>query len=209
MNAWLTRILPDVRRRDVNNDLADADRLHKRVMMLVPDEFTTPARAEAGVLFRLEDTKMGAQLLVQSSYKPLIERLPDGYGEIAVKDLSALLIRLRNGVPVHYRIAANPSKRLGKSAGPRAGQIAALRGADAEEWWVRRAATHGLAVTTVTSQSERDARGKQSSIRHAVVRFDGSAIIHDAELVRAAVLEGVGRGKAYGCGLLSLAMAAQ
>ncbi|MEU4718099.1 type I-E CRISPR-associated protein Cas6/Cse3/CasE [Nonomuraea dietziae] len=208
MNAWLTRILPDVRRRDVNNDLGDADRLHKRVMMLVPDEFAAPARAEAGVLFRLEDTRMGAQLLVQSTYKPQIERLPDGYGEIAVKDLSALLLRLRTGVPVHYRISANPSKRLGRSAGPRAGQIATLRGAAAEEWWVRRAATHGLAITTVTSQSQLDVQAKRSSIRHAVVRFDGSAVVQDVDLVRAAVLSGIGRGKAYGCGLLSLAMAA-
>jgi CRISPR system Cascade subunit CasE len=35
--------------------------------------------------------------------------------------------------------------------------------------------------------------------------FDGIAVIKDAELVRAAVQTGIGRGKAYGCGLLSIA----
>jgi CRISPR system Cascade subunit CasE len=35
--------------------------------------------------------------------------------------------------------------------------------------------------------------------------FDGLAVITDPEHVRAAVCEGIGRGKSYGCGLLSLA----
>lgn len=205
MTTWLVRILPDVRRRDVNNDLADPDRLHKRLMMLVPDELGEQARAQTGVLFRVEDIRNGLQLLVQSSMKPDLSRLPDGYGEIAMRELDGLLARLRPGAPVHYRIAANPSKRLGRNAGPKEGKIEALRGAAAEEWWVARAAANGLAVSTLSSQSQRDIRAK-GTVRHAVVRFDGSATVTDPEAVRAAVLQGIGRGKTYGCGLLSLAL---
>ncbi|MEU8380640.1 type I-E CRISPR-associated protein Cas6/Cse3/CasE [Streptosporangium sp. NPDC048865] len=206
MTAWLVRILPDLRRRDVNNDLADPDRLHKRMMMLVPDEMGEQARAQTGVLFRVEDTRNGLQLLVQSTTKPDLSRLPDGYGEIAMRELDGLLTRLKPGALVHYRIAANPSKRLGRNAGPKAGKIEALRGAAAEEWWVARAAANGLAVSTVSSQSQQDIRAK-GTIRHAVVRFDGSAVVTDPEALRAAVVQGIGRGKAYGCGLLSLALA--
>ncbi|WP_031158147.1 type I-E CRISPR-associated protein Cas6/Cse3/CasE [Streptosporangium roseum] len=206
MTAWLVRILPDLRRQDVNNDLADPDRLHKRMMLLVPDEMGGEARAQAGVLFRVEDTRNGLQLLVQSSMKPDLSRLPDGYGEIALRELDGLLSRLTMGTSVHYRIDANPSKRLGKNAGPKTGKIQALRGAAAEEWWVARAAANGLAVSTVSSQSQKDIRAK-GSVRHAVVRFDGSAVVTDPEAVRMAVLQGIGRGKAYGCGLLSLALA--
>lgn len=206
MTSWLMRILPDLRRRDVNGDLADPDRLHKRLMLLIPDEMGERARAQAGVLFRVEDTRQGVQLLVQTSMKPELGRLPDGYGEIAVRELDGLLDRLAVGRLVHYRIAANPSKRLGKSAGKDAGKIQALRGAAAEEWWVAKAAANGLAVATVTSQSQRDIRAK-GSVRHAVVRFDGSGVVTDPDALRAAVLAGVGRGKSYGCGLLSLAVA--
>ncbi|WP_424534222.1 type I-E CRISPR-associated protein Cas6/Cse3/CasE [Sphaerisporangium viridialbum] len=205
MTAWLVRILPDLRRRDVNNDLADPDRLHKRMMMLVPDDMGDRARAQTGVLFRLEDIRNGVQLLVQTTMKPDLSRLPDGYGELALRELDALLGRLKPGTPVHYRIAANPSKRLGKNAGPQAGKIQALRGPAAEEWWVSRATAHGLAVSTVVSQSQRDIRAK-GSVRHAVVRFDGSAVVTNPEAVQAAVLQGIGRGKTYGCGLLSLAL---
>jgi len=38
------------------------------------------------------------------------------------------------------------------------------------------------------------------------VRFDGEAVISDVDAVRHAVLNGIGRGKSYGCGLLSLAL---
>ncbi|QSI48076.1 type I-E CRISPR-associated protein Cas6/Cse3/CasE [Thermobispora bispora] len=207
MTAWLTRILPDLRRRDVNRDLNDPDRLHKRIMCLVPDGLGADPRARAGVLFRVEDTRAGVQILVQTRVEPMPARLPDGYGEIAVKRLDGLLSRLHRGCVVHYRIAANPSKRLGKHAGPDAGKIKALRGAAAEEWWTQRAARCGLSVMTVSSQSQQDVR-TGSGIRHAVVRFDGIATVTDADLVRAAVLDGVGRGKSYGCGLLSLALAA-
>ncbi|MEV4390572.1 type I-E CRISPR-associated protein Cas6/Cse3/CasE [Nonomuraea sp. NPDC049607] len=206
MTAWLMRILPDLRRRDVNNDLRDPDRLHKRLMSIVPDDIGEQARAKAGVLFRIEETRHGTQLLVQSCMKPELERLPDGYGEISVRELGALLGTLRPGLRVHYRIAANPSKRLGTTAGAGAGKIKALRGAAAEEWWVAKAAGHGLAVTTVHAQSERDIRAK-GNVRHAVVRFDGSGVVTDPDALRAAVLAGIGRGKSYGCGLLSLAVA--
>nr|MBO2475373.1 type I-E CRISPR-associated protein Cas6/Cse3/CasE [Actinomycetales bacterium] len=185
--------------------MSDPDRLHKRIMSLVPDGLGTGPRARAGVLFRVEDTQAGVQILVQTQVSPMPARLPEGYGEVAVKRLDGLLSRLRPGALVHYRIAANPSKRLGRQAGPRAGKIKALRGAAAEEWWARRAARCGLSVLTVSAQSQRDVR-TGSGIRHAVVRFDGIATVTDADLVRAAVLDGIGRGKAYGCGLLSLAL---
>ncbi|GII97530.1 type I-E CRISPR-associated protein Cas6/Cse3/CasE [Sinosporangium siamense] len=205
MTTWLVRIMPDLRRRDVSSDLADLDRLHKRLMMLVPDEMGAQARAQAALLFRIEDTRAGLQILVQCGVKPDLSRLPDGYGELATRELNSLLRQLAKGTVVHYRIAANPSKRLGKSAGSDAGKIKALRGPAAEEWWVSRAAVNGLAISTVSSQSQKDIRAKEK-VRHAVVRFDGSAVVTDPAAVRIAVLQGVGRGKSYGCGLLSLAV---
>ncbi|WP_433501814.1 type I-E CRISPR-associated protein Cas6/Cse3/CasE (plasmid) [Sphaerimonospora sp. CA-214678] len=206
MTAWLIRILPDLRRRDVTRDLADPDQLHKRLMSLVPDDLGTDPRSRAGVLFRVEDTRTGVQILVQTRMKPLLARLPDGYAEAAVKELDGLLEQLQVGSLVRYRIAANPSKRLGKNAGPDVGKIQALRGAAAEQWWAQRAADNGMTVLTVSAQSQRDIRTK-GGIRHAVVRFDGIATVTDADLARQSLLEGIGRGKSYGCGLLSLAPA--
>ncbi|MFE7128866.1 type I-E CRISPR-associated protein Cas6/Cse3/CasE [Streptomyces sp. NPDC057617] len=39
--------------------------------------------------------------------------------------------------------------------------------------------------------------------------FEGTAVVRDAEALRNALLNGIGRSKSYGCGLLSLAPGAQ
>jgi CRISPR system Cascade subunit CasE len=210
MTLWLTRILPDTRHAGVNRDLADAVRLHQRIMSLVPDGLGAQARREGGVLYRYETTRSGPQLLIQTSIRPTPDRLPNGYGTIAVRDLSPLLSALDKGTAVHYRIAANASKRLGRTA-DHPGKIAALRGAAAEHWWTQRAERCGLALRTLTATTMTDATGRsdgRGAIKHAVTRFDGLAIVTDPDLLRTAVAEGIGRGKSYGCGLLSLALAA-
>ena len=208
MSVWLTRIVPDPRSSAVRRDFRDAVALHQRVMTLVPDGLGTDARHRTGVLFRVEESRAGRQLLVQTRVPPNPARLPDGYGTAAVRELTPLLDALTPGLAVRYRLAANPSKRLGRSASERQGKIVALRGTAAEAWWAARAAACGLSLRTLSAQSMPDITGRTSNgtlVRHGVVRFDGIAIVTDPELLRAAVLAGIGRGKAYGCGLLSLA----
>lgn len=210
MNVWLTRLDLDTRHRAVRADLRDAVNLHKRVMMLIPDGLGAQARAQAGVLFRLEEGRSGMSLLIQSQQHPNLDRLPDGYGTAAVKDIDPLLTYLRPGLPVHYRIAANPSKRLAKAdANHNAKQVVALSGSAADEWWSRKATEHGLALSSLLATPMPPASGNNGGkrVRHSLTRFEGLAVITDAEQLRTAILEGIGRGKSYGCGLLSVAIA--
>lgn len=44
-------------------------------------------------------------------------------------------------------------------------------------------------------------------MRHSLIRYDGTATVTDPEALAAALLTGIGRGKSYGAGLLSLAPA--
>ncbi|KWW98097.1 hypothetical protein TH66_22755 [Carbonactinospora thermoautotrophica] len=209
MNVWLTRLRPDLRHPAARHDLRDAHDLHRRIMMLVPDDLGEHARRETGLLYRVEHTPSGPQILVQSRVAPDPRRLPAGYATAETRRLDPLLNQLRTGVVIRYRIAGNPSKRLAKaSPGPgRPGQVVPLRGADAEQWWIKQAEKHGLQVASLIARPVPDARGDKNGtrIKHAIVQFDGTAVVTDPDLVRAAVLSGIGRGKAYGCGLLSLA----
>ncbi|MGW0592740.1 type I-E CRISPR-associated protein Cas6/Cse3/CasE [Streptosporangium sp. NPDC002607] len=88
-------------------------------------------------------------------------------------------------------------------------QIVPLDGAAAEEWWQRQATSAGLVLHTVTSTPIASARGQHRGtsgrINHACTRFDGTATVTDAKSLREAMLSGIGRGKSYGCGLLSIA----
>ncbi|GAA3446730.1 type I-E CRISPR-associated protein Cas6/Cse3/CasE [Planomonospora venezuelensis] len=206
MNVWLTRVILDPRNPAARRDLGNAELLHKRVMLLVPDGLGKNARATSGVLYRYDDTaSAGPHLLVQSLLPTNPERLPEGYGAVAVREITSFLEKLESGAVVHYRITANTAKRLGRTA-DQAGKVVALHGSDAEEWWHTRAAANGLVLRTSVSTSMPDIRGRgKDAVRHAVTRFAGMAVVQDVEALRRAVVTGVGRGKAYGCGLLSLA----
>jgi CRISPR system Cascade subunit CasE len=209
MSVWLIRIGLDLRSKPARADISDVVGLHRRVMMLVPDGLGAEARRQAGVLFRFDHTRTGPALLVQTTQAPSPERLPPGYGTFQTRELTPLLDALRPGLPVHYRIAANASKRLWKDTGRyRAKQVVPLDDGDAQDWWQRKAEIHGLRLLSVRADPQPPARGSRSDtgpFRHAITRFDGQAVVLDADHLRDAVVTGIGRGKSYGCGLLSLA----
>ncbi|WP_213456983.1 type I-E CRISPR-associated protein Cas6/Cse3/CasE [Rhizomonospora bruguierae] len=203
MNAWLIRITPDLRNRTASRDLRDVIAIHRRVMALVPDNLGPDPRKRAGVLFRIDQTPTGPVLLVQTAVEPDPSRLPERYGTIDTRDIGPLLKAIRPGMRVQYRIAANASKRA--VTGPNAGKVVPLAGAAVDSWWAKRATEHGLGLEQAHIDPQPAMLGKSQPVRHAVTRFDGTAVVHDADLLRTAILTGIGRGKSFGCGLLSLA----
>ncbi|WP_328982857.1 type I-E CRISPR-associated protein Cas6/Cse3/CasE [Streptomyces mirabilis] len=215
MTLWLTRIQPDLRHRDVRRDLASAVGMHHRLMMLFPDDLGPTARNTLGVLFRIEDTAGPArspQILLQSREHPDPSRLPAGYGTTTTKDISALISLLKNGLAVRYRIDANPVRKPGHTtrAATGAKAVIPLSGTDADDWWARQAEERsGLKLTSTHTTPLTAARGERHQdkhhIRHTRTRFEGTAIVTDHTTLQQRILEGIGRGKSYGCGLLSLA----
>ncbi|GAA4239767.1 hypothetical protein GCM10022254_61430 [Actinomadura meridiana] len=208
MTVWLTQISLDLRHHAVRRDIGDAASAHRRVMLLVPDGLGAQARREAGVLYRVEQTQGGARLLVQTAHRPAEDKLPAGYGTVAVTSLDPLLELLDKGLVVRYRLVANPTKRHGRTS-PHQGKLAALTGPAADQWWIDRAARAGLVLRTATATSLPDLVGRKGGhpILHAARRFDGIAVVTAPDALRTAVLEGIGRGKSHGCGMLSLAPA--
>ena len=216
MTLWLTSLTPNLDHRDTLTDLADVTRLHRRLMMLFPDSLGTSARSAAGLLFRVETAANSVRILLQSSIQPDLSRLPHRYGHAETTQLDSFLQMLTNGMTVRYRITANPSKQLprGHSGPGHPGQRVALRGTQAEAWWRKHADHVGLTLNNVVMLSRQDlvghqkgqvSKGGKRQIRHAAAQYDGTATIRDANTVRDAISNGVGRGKPYGCGLLSLA----
>lgn len=103
--------------------------------------------------------------------------------------------------PFRFRLRANPTVfRSGKRLG--------LIGEDAQVSWLRqRSARHGFQVESVlvtgTEVMKAFKGGKRVTLRTAT--FDGLLLCTDVEMLRDALVQGVGRGKAFGLGLLSLA----
>ncbi|PKT72334.1 type I-E CRISPR-associated protein Cas6/Cse3/CasE [Streptomyces populi] len=207
----IARIHLNPHSRDVQRDLRDATQMHRTVMRTVPDGLGDSPRRQAGLLYRLEESDTSTTLLVQAARLDPA-RLPVGYGAAEVKSLAPMFSALRKGLAVRYRIVVNPAKRerLPLETKNKHGKIIALSGADADQWWLRRAADAGLQlhVLTPTNLEPARPRGTQTpSIRHSLLRYDGTATVTDPTALTEAVLTGIGRAKPYGAGLLSLAPA--
>ncbi|MEU8764277.1 type I-E CRISPR-associated protein Cas6/Cse3/CasE [Streptomyces sp. NPDC048659] len=217
MTVWLTRITPDPRSRDARRDTRDAVGTHRRLMSLFPDNAGPDPRARFGILYRTDDTPGGPQLLVQSTQEPDLTQLPTGYGTALTRPLDTLLDALRPGLTVRYRCAASAIRKPGATtrAAYNLPAVVPLTGTAADEWWTRQADTAGLKVLTLHSQPLDAAQGMRGTrgsgaeqrIRHTRTRFDGTAVIIDPDTLRTKITDGIGRGKAYGCGLLSIAPA--
>ncbi|MFF1932886.1 type I-E CRISPR-associated protein Cas6/Cse3/CasE [Streptomyces sp. NPDC058228] len=213
--ATLTRIRLNHRSTTVRRDLADATQLHKTVMRLAPDHLGDSPRQKAGLLFRLEPATdhTPPTLLIQSHQMPDLTRLPDTYGIAETLDLAPMFHALTPGRHVRYRITANASaSRLAPQdrhpGSKKRGTVTPLHGEQALTWWQRRATAAGLTVTTTDATPVRfPRRSKEPGPLHALTRFDGTATVSNPEQLRHALLHGIGRGKPYGAGLLSLAPA--
>ncbi|MFF3787770.1 type I-E CRISPR-associated protein Cas6/Cse3/CasE [Streptomyces sp. NPDC001933] len=218
MTLWLTRIVPDTRSRDARRDLSGPIGMHRRIMSLFPSDAAPDPRAHFGILFRTEDTPTGPHLLIQSTHEPDTSHLPDGYGTALTRPLDALIDAIRPGLTIRYRCVASPVRKPGATTRAlyNLPPVVPLTGTAADEWWLRQADLSGLKPLTHHShpldaiQGERHPDGAPPQrIRHSRTQFDGTAAIIDTDLLRTKILNGIGRGKAYGCGLLSIAPARQ
>ncbi|MGW5788077.1 type I-E CRISPR-associated protein Cas6/Cse3/CasE [Streptomyces sp. NPDC003757] len=207
----LARIRLNPHSRDVQRDLRDATQMHRTVMRMVPDGLGHAPRQQTGLLYRLDETDTSSSLLVQAAQLDPA-RLPSGYGQTDIKSLAPMFTALRQGLGVRYRIVLNPAKRerLPLNEKGKRGRIVPLSGADADQWWTRRAAEAGLDLNTMTPTAMDPVRPRSTDakpMRHSLIRYDGTATVTDPTALTHALLAGIGRAKPYGAGLLSIAPA--
>lgn len=204
---WLTEIRIDQRHSSARGDLRSITSMHRTVMSMFPQAGSDSARSEHGVLHRLDSTGRGPVLLVQSSVKPDTAAIAPGYGNIRSVSLVPLLERLRPGTVIRYRILANATKK--SAVGNTKGKRIALGAGPARNWWERHSSAAGLAVDpgfTLVSESLTGREADDGKITVRPWRIDGIASVEDPAALDAAIRAGIGRARAYGCGLLTLAI---
>ncbi|WP_149180220.1 type I-E CRISPR-associated protein Cas6/Cse3/CasE [Streptomyces sp. TRM49041] len=212
--ATLVRVQLNPLNRAVQRDLRDATQMHRTLMRLVPDNLGASPRRITSLLYRIDETEHASTLLVQATVPLATDRLPQGYGHAQAKDLSPMFSVLRKDMQVRYRITVNPAKRqrLTLEEKGRRGQIIPLSGQAADDWWTRKALDAGLQLISALPTPQQPAKPQRrspqpSTMRHSLIRYDGTATVTDPTALTTALLEGIGRGKSYGAGLLSLAPA--
>lgn len=206
---YLSRLVLNERNSAVQQDLSNAHNLHRRIMQAFPDEQRDRPRADWNVLFRQEpDSEI---VLVQSAIEPNWTHLPSGYlsdrteQSMQVKPFEPQAGCLQPGTPLQFRLKANPSKRDKQTHK----LIGLFHLSDQLAWLERQAAQRGfklLHVDAIPTSGVFGVKAKGTApVQIFTVLFQGVLEITDSALFIATIHQGVGRGRSYGCGLLSIA----
>lgn len=212
-----TRLHLDPRSRQARKLLGNPQAMHAAVLSCFPKEVADKER----ILWRQDGKLRGTDehavyIVGPDNCDP--NRIAEQTGsqtEPQKARYDRLLGALEDGQHWHFEVVLNPvaaKKAPGSPRGTR-GKLTALVGEEAQlEWFNAKAKSCGftpletLIVERETlrfSKSVNNSKGRQVVI--GTVRYRGTLQIDDAESFKKALVEGIGRGKAYGCGLLTLA----
>jgi CRISPR system Cascade subunit CasE len=225
---YLARAFLNPVSRAVRTDLADAAGLHRTLMRAFPDDAGPTARQTHGVLHRVdEDARRGRfVLLVQSATRPDFARLPADYfldlrddfdlaasataENPAVREIDEERAHIRPGDRFVFRLRANTTRKITKldkatGAPTKNGMRVPVRGDDERLAWLARHAVKGGFRTEEVRVIEVPSRaGRGRDLTFAGAAFEGELGVTDAGDFRAALAQGIGPGKAFGFGLLSI-----
>lgn len=165
-------------------------------------------RAGAGLLHRVETEDV---VLVQYCAPAAWGALGSALARVEVKDIEEAHAALRAGQRLRFLLHANATFD-GVVDGRR--RRTAIRDANRQlEWLLRKLSTAGCRPHEADGRPQvvvgdtwrlRGARGKSMTTHQGVV-FSGALVVDDPDRLRDALRRGVGRGRAYGFGLLTVA----
>lgn len=209
---FLSRLLLDPRSRQVGAELAQPYEMHRTLLKAFPsEEDGSPGR----VLFRVEEDLEGGavKVLVQSEKRPDWSYLKslDSYlatwnqENPATKEVYPFV---RVGQRLCFRLRANPTKR--RNTDKR--RLGIFQEKDQIEWLRRKGERGGFLVVfcRVLPKGKCDRgvihRGRETHRIHLLAAlFEGVLEVTDTEAFLGALSAGIGSGKAFGFGLLSVA----
>ena len=211
---YLSRIKINLARRGARKLLGSSQVMHATVLASFPQ----PAGDVGRVLWRIDkDTGEGFMWLYVLSrpapdFAHIVEQAgwPTTTEGWVTRPYEPLLERLAVGQRWGFRLTANPVKADATKGKGRFGHVTVRQ---QEQWLMDRATGWGFAVPerdgardlVVHDRTVDQFRHGKSLVTLAKATYDGTLTIVDAEALRRVMINGAGHGKAYGCGLLTLA----
>jgi len=199
---YLSRITLDSSKRETARALSERGRLHS----LIEDSFTGPRQHP---LWRV-DKEMGIYtLLIVSTDIPDLGKIEKAIGSgdgrtIPYDEYSPKIVN-ENEV-LRFRISVNPTIRRSKDGAtvPLNLHRTENQPYSSEDWVREKLKTAGVEVIKIEVVDFRSIRVKCGKGLVFKVTYDGLLKIADSEKFREAMLTGIGRKKAYGCGLITV-----
>lgn len=217
MDIYLSRVALNTKRENTISALSSPQRIHAAVESSFPPDTKKKGRN----LWRIDQLGSTVYLLVLSHMKPdflhIIEQFgwPSSDQRWETKDYKPLLERIEVGQRWQFRLRANPVHSV-KSEDSEEAQKSNIRGKlyghvtvkQQEKWLSDRASKYGFRVKEdsfcVTQQEVRKFRRSNSQVTLNIATYEGILEVADTRLFKEALIQGIGRAKAYGCGLLTV-----
>lgn len=165
-------------------------------------------------LWRIDKLNGQMYLLLLSAVEPDLQSFCKQFAidgcAAEIKNYDGLLDRIKNGDRWRFRLTANPTKAQKVDGGR--GRVKACAVINEEkDWLLAKAEKNGFKIESdsfdVTESSWQVFRKKNNGNKPVSLRkvtYEGILEITDAELFQQALVGGIGRGKAYGMGLLTV-----
>lgn len=203
----LSRMELDPTKRETRLALAAPSRFHGAIESAFPGE-------RRRRLWRLDVLHGTPYLLILSEDRPDLTGAVMQFGvsghepQWESRDYSPLLTRTVAGSCWYFRLTANPTRSKSR-AGERGKVLAHITPYFQKQWLIEQSKKRGFAIyedgfEVVSSQwLHFDKRGR-NAVTLLSATFEGVLTVTDEVLFRKTLTEGIGRGKAYGMGLLTL-----
>ena len=189
--------------------LADSNRLHA----MIAGCFDMAAEAQRP-LWRIDTLDESTYLLLVSSVAPdfdvLLPQLSAANEtEAIVKDYDAFLSSLHNGEALRFRITANPVHSVARNTenSSRGKVLGHVTVEQQKDWLLSRAEKNGFTLQgfDVVSRGVKKFQRQRKTVTLSVATYEGLLVVDKVEALQFALINGLGRAKAYGCGLLTVA----
>ncbi|MDI1461081.1 type I-E CRISPR-associated protein Cas6/Cse3/CasE [Catellatospora sp. KI3] len=219
---YLTRFRVNTARRGARKLLGSPQAMHAaiRAAFARPEDYD---RDGTRSLWRLDNPALATvHLYLVSPGRPDLTHLVEQAGwptteTWETRDYDPLLDKLREQQRWAFRLTANPSHSGRKNADAKETQrFGYLREHEQADWLVNRAAKHGFTIAAQQDgqpnlrlhkrQTQTFNRG-MGTVTLVTASYDGVLTVTDVTEFRRALTAGIGHGKAYGCGLLTVAPA--
>jgi CRISPR system Cascade subunit CasE len=179
------------------------------VHAVVENCFTRPAGvAKTRSLWRIDDLAGKKYLLVLSEEKPDFSHMIGEYCREDAKGESRsydkLLQSVQEGSTYSFKLVANPVKEMNNK------KVGIYDSAELVSWLVRKAEANGFKVDVNTLRVSPVAKvefGRHQGEPKVVINkvmYEGILTVTDRDRFIGALTQGIGRAKAYGCGMLTI-----
>lgn len=182
-------------------DWSDQAQVHRSIMGLFDKELPGPdreRRSRSSILYRAEMSASQPRVLIQHAV-PLSE-VAEGIESVR---LDRLISSLEAGQPVRFRNVLN-AVRTQSRTGRRVPILPSIEGSSSDSLLEFLTAKLEPAIVDIRLHETNIEVCRVDTVPLHMVSYDGFGTVGDTDLLRSLIRDGVGRARAYGCGLLSI-----